>query len=252
MQEVSTMSSQALASHRSELAHEPVLAQPEPSSSAADAEIARAPVGNPSLWASFRVFLRHGSPRMLTVGFVAFAIARLAVGDFAWWELALPLALVVWQPFQEWLIHVHILHGKPRKILGFTYDPMLAQKHRRHHVDPWQVSNLFIPKRTIVLSAVAHALILGWLLPLPQALTGLLSVISIGLWYEWTHFLIHTAYRPKSTWYRKVWQYHRLHHFKNENYWMGVTTHAGDYLLKTLPEPKSVPLSPTARNLAGR
>ena len=35
--------------------------------------------------------------------------------------------------------------------------------------------------------------------------------------YEWIHFLIHTAYRPRTSVYKAIWRNHRLHHFKNEH-----------------------------------
>ena len=69
--------------------------------------------------------------------------------------------------------------------------------------------------------------------------------------YEWIHYLIHTNYRPRHAPYRKVWRAHRLHHFRNEHYWFGVTMHLGDRVLRTYPERDEVPASATARTLAG-
>ncbi|MGH3889952.1 MAG: sterol desaturase family protein, partial [Rhodococcus qingshengii] len=99
-----------------------------------------------------------------------------------------------------------------------------------------------------VLTAVA-------LLAFPRVELGLtfLTCISLlGLGYEWTHFLIHSDYKPKTALYRSVWRNHRNHHFKNEHYWFTVTT-AGtaDRVLGTYPDPKSVETSPTAKNLHG-
>ena len=42
---------------------------------------------------------------------------------------------------------------------------------------------------------------------------------------------------------------HRLHHYRNENYWMGVTNHLGDHVLGTFPNKDDVPVSPTAKTL---
>lgn len=47
-------------------------------------------------------------------------------------------------------------------------------------------------------------------------------------------------------------RHHRLHHYKNEEYWYGVSLHLADRLLGTLPSADSVPRSPTARDLEGR
>ncbi|MDX2168661.1 MAG: fatty acid hydroxylase family protein, partial [Deltaproteobacteria bacterium] len=51
--------------------------------------------------------------------------------------------------------------------------------------------------------------------------------------------------------YQRLWRNHRLHHFKNEHYWFGVTMLSGDRLLRTAPAVKDVETSPTARNLGG-
>jgi sterol desaturase/sphingolipid hydroxylase (fatty acid hydroxylase superfamily) len=67
--------------------------------------------------------------------------------------------------------------------------------------------------------------------------------------YEWTHFLIHSSYRPRRSVYRAIWRAHRLHHFRNERYWFGVTMHLGDRVLGTYPAKDAVPASLTARTL---
>jgi hypothetical protein len=219
-----------------------------------DATIARAkaPTGNPTLPQSVLAFSRHWSPRVLVVGFAIELVLRLLVGGLSPWDLAVVAGFIAWQPLQEWLIHVYILHWRPRRILGVWIDPMLARVHRAHHVDPWDEPTLFIPLSTIAFSFFANLGLLFWLMPTTGlALTGLLSITGVGIFYEWIHFLVHTAYRPRSKWYRKVWKYHRLHHFKNENYWMGVTMHQGDWLFGTMPPPRSVETSPTARDLGG-
>jgi hypothetical protein len=83
-------------------------------------------------------------------------------------------------------------------------------------------------------------------------LTLLVSVYAIMAGYEWTHYLVHSDYRPRSRWYRSVWRNHRLHHYKNEHYWFTVTS-AGtaDRLFGTYPDPTTVEKSATAKNLHG-
>ncbi len=68
--------------------------------------------------------------------------------------------------------------------------------------------------------------------------------------YEWSHFLIHTPYVPQSRWYRTIWRNHRLHHFKHEGYWLGVSSNFGDRILGTNPDGRSVERSATARTLS--
>ena len=80
--------------------------------------------------------------------------------------------------------------------------------------------------------------------------TGFAAAAILSLGYEWTHYLIHTDYAPKTRFYRSLWRGHRLHHYRNENYWFGVTNHFGDRVLGTNPAKDAVPVSPTARTLA--
>jgi hypothetical protein len=63
---------------------------------------------------------------------------------------------------------------------------------------------------------------------------------------------VHSDYKPRTRLYRAVYKHHRLHHFKNENYWLTVTTaHTADRLFGTDPDPATVTTSPTAKNLHG-
>jgi sterol desaturase/sphingolipid hydroxylase (fatty acid hydroxylase superfamily) len=81
--------------------------------------------------------------------------------------------------------------------------------------------------------------------------SGVLVSFAILAAYEWTHFLIHTPYRPKRRYYKAIWRNHRLHHYKNEHYWFGVTSIVGDRVIGTQPDQRAVPRSDTARYLHG-
>jgi hypothetical protein len=52
--------------------------------------------------------------------------------------------------------------------------------------------------------------------PLGALISGALAGYSMIFLYEWIHFLIHTAYRPRTRAYKTIHRNHRLHHFKNE------------------------------------
>ncbi len=82
------------------------------------------------------------------------------------------------------------------------------------------------------------------------AWTGITLHLLLTLNYEWVHLLAHTHVVPKTALYRRLWRNHRLHHFKNEHYWFGVTMLAGDRILGTAPDPKAVQTSSTCRSLA--
>ncbi|MCV7343079.1 sterol desaturase family protein [Mycolicibacterium rhodesiae] len=200
-----------------------------------------------------REFWRHPTPWLFLVALTGAVIARVAVGDWRLGDALVPFAIAAAFPFLEWTIHVVVLHWRPRRIGRFTVDPMLARKHREHHMAPRDVDLVFIPLQSAI-GAVASAVAIALLL-FPRTgmgLTFLVVMLTCGLLYEWCHYLVHTDYKPKTAAYRVIWRDHRLHHFKNEHYWFGVTTPGtADRVLRTYPDAASVPTSPTARNLHG-
>lgn len=196
------------------------------------------------------VYLRYASPRFL-IGYVALALAaRIWAGQWSWWDLAIAAGIVAAQPFTEWLIHTFILHDRPHIIAGRTVDLHLAKEHRRHHRDPKDIQAVFIPFRTLVVATpIGVALAILMIPSLPMALTVVLTFAAIINVYEWTHFYVHSGCRPKNAYARYIERAHRLHHYRNEHYWMGVTVHAADHVLGTFPDRDDVPVSETARTL---
>ncbi len=198
-------------------------------------------------------FARRPSFHMLLAMLVVSLAARIWVGDFGVWDLAVIAGMVILHPLTEWLIHVEILHFRPRRWRGIPIDLPIAHDHRAHHADPHDPKWWFIPIGSLATGFVLLGGLSYAVMPtLPLALTMTTTMVVLGTIYEWTHYLCHSAWRPRSAWYRNLWRLHRLHHFKNENYWMGVTMHAADKLLGTLPDPKDVEPSPTCRNLNER
>ena len=210
------------------------------------------PTASPdTLAAALPVFLRHASPAILLGALLAAGGARLALGGFGWTDLLPAAGLLLFWPFEEWLIHVFLLHAKPFTWFGRRFDLALARKHRRHHAEPTDVSILFIPLASYLYSLPLLALLWWAVTPrLELALSGVTCHLALALRYEWVHFLIHTRYRPRGWWYRRLWRNHRLHHFRNERHWYGVTMLAGDRVLGTGGDESTVPLSATARTLS--
>jgi hypothetical protein len=205
--------------------------------------------GGLASWA--RVFAAYPGPRIIAAALLVVTAARVALWRWHWWDLVIVAAFVAAQPFTEWLIHVFILHFKPRAVRGRTVDPYVSRKHRLHHQDPRDVPLIFIPLPTLLAMLIGGGLVLGLAFrSAERSLTAGVIALVLTLVYEWTHFLIHSPYRPKTALYRYVWRAHRLHHFKNENYWFGVTMHLADHVLRTFPDKSAVPTSPTCRTLA--
>ena len=206
---------------------------------------------NVSLGSAWRSFWHAPSPWMISSFLAATVVARVLVGGGSWWELAIPAALVALFPVIEWVIHVCILHWRPRRVAGVPIDSLLARKHREHHADPRDLPLVFIPWQVELWLVPTYVVVA--LLAFPSAASGatfLLAVTGLMAGYEWVHYLVHSDYRPRSRAFRSVWRNHRLHHYKNEHYWFTVTT-AGtaDRLFGTYPEPSEVTTSPTVKAL---
>jgi hypothetical protein len=202
---------------------------------------------------AFGEFCRYASPRVIGTILVAALTARIVVGDWRFTDALVPLVMVALFPFFEWVIHVFVLHWRPKRVGRLVIDPVLAREHRRHHIDPRDIPLVFIPWQVLLWAApLAIAVALLAFPRLSLGLTFLVSLMTLGLAYEWCHYLVHTDYKPKSAVYRAIWRNHRQHHFKNEHYWFTVTSSGtADRVLGTYPDIATVNTSPTAKNLHG-
>ena len=204
-----------------------------------------------------REFWKHPSPWMIGATFVAALTARIIVGDRQITDALVPLVMIALFPLFEWIIHVFILHWRPKHLGRLIIDPLLAREHRAHHMDPRNIPLIFLPFKAllwVLLLTLAVAL-----LAFPRlgiGLTYLVFISALGLCYEWSHYLIHSDYKPKTRVYRAIWRNHRNHHYQNEHYWFTVTSSGtADRVLGTYPDLATVATSPTAKNLhatAGR
>jgi hypothetical protein len=207
----------------------------------------------------WRSFIRRRTPPLLGASIAAAIVLRLALGRYSWRDLVVAAGVLAGTPVLEWLIHVYLLHARPIRIGGRRHELLAAREHRLHHEAPAELDGVLIPTYAVVIFVALIALVV-WALSFPVhlvlggdrlawAASGLLvSYVILGA-YEWCHFLIHTPYRPRGWYYRSIWRGHRLHHFKNEHYWFGVTSTVGDHLLRTAPDQANVAKSGTARTL---
>lgn len=204
-----------------------------------------------SLRAALAEFARHPSPWIMGVFLLSALVARILVGGWGLADLLVPVVMIASFPLVEWPIHVFVLHWRPKRLGPLVVDPLVARKHREHHHDPRDIPLIFIPWQ-VLLMVIAAALVVGLVVftSVERGLTFLVVLPAIGLVYEWTHYLIHSDYRPRHAFYRALWRNHRFHHYRNEHYWFAVTT-AGtvDRLLGTYPDPDTVEKSPTAKDL---
>ena len=205
---------------------------------------------DPSLRAVVRVFFTFRSPRLFVVALTLLAALRVYLGEFRGWDLAVIPAVLAIQPFAEWLIHRYILHFVPKQVFRRVFDLPSARSHRIHHRDPWDLQRVFIPLRSAAVGLLLFAALWYAVLPtVPLFVSMMIATVAAAFAYEWVHYLTHTAYHPRTALYRRMWRHHRLHHFKNEHYWLGITSNLGDRVLGTYPAPTAVATSPTCRTL---
>jgi hypothetical protein len=226
---------------------------------AASDAIPRRDPGGLTLRDCWRSFLGRRTPPLLMAAIIGAAAVRIAFAGFDWRDLVVAGGVVALTPLAEWVIHVYLLHARPLRVRGRWIEFIAAREHRAHHEAPAELDGVLIPAYAMLIFLPLIALVV-WAVSFPlhlilggdrmaHAATGLLASYAVLASYEWCHFLIHTPYRPQGRYYRSIWRGHRLHHYKNEHYWFGVTSTLGDRMLHTAPEQTEVPKSRTARTL---
>ncbi len=203
-----------------------------------------------TLRAAVGVFMSYRSPQILAALAGASLLLRLFLGPVTAMDLLVAATPIVIWPFLEWFLHRYLLHLRPMQIFGWTLDFDFARKHRIHHQQPWRPEHIFLP--VYVHATLAPVLTLGafWLLPQPGlAATWMAALAGMTLVYEWTHFIVHSRIKPRSAFAQKLFQNHRLHHFRNEHYWYSFTVPQVDAMFGTAPDATDVPRTPTCRTL---
>jgi hypothetical protein len=185
-------------------------------------------------------------------------ITRVLLGQWSYGDAMTIVGTLLLTGVVEWMIHLHLLHAPVESFVTRRLGSGVA--HRKHHLDPPDLRWVLLDRTdAAVFMIMLAAFTAAWSLPLLW-LTGsaitlpyltALCAAYLGLAnYEWTHLLAHSRYRPKTRLYGRLARNHRLHHYRNERYWLGVTSNLGDRMLGTLPRSKTdVPLSDTARTL---
>lgn len=203
-----------------------------------------------SLKDAARLFMTYKNARVLAPAAGAAIAARVVLGRFSKRDAAVLAVTVGIEPFVEWLVHVHVLHQPPRTLRGRTVELLSSKSHRLHHMEPRDPQMVFVYNPALVPIMAGLAVGNAMLIRKPRAIvTGIATSFTILTAYEWTHFLIHSSYVPKTALYRTLRRTHQLHHFRNENYWFGIITPVSDKVLNTYPAKDAVPTSPTVKTL---
>ncbi|MBY0224022.1 sterol desaturase family protein [Sporosarcina aquimarina] len=151
----------------------------------------------------------------------------------------------------EYLIHRFLFHMKT------PTNPFLLKTIKRlhfdHHVDPNNLKLLFLPvwfslPNFIIASIIFYSITAN----LQLTMAFLAGIMAYFLYYEWKHYIAHKPIQPRTKIGKKIKKAHLWHHFKNENYWFGVTHTSVDKAFGTYKKQNQVEKSATAKNLEGR
>jgi hypothetical protein len=123
--------------------------------------------------------------------------------------------------------------------------------HYGHHEEPNDIPLIFAPILSVIILFVSlFGLALLFTFNLGIACTFLFGVIIYYLHYEWMHLGHHIpGYKHIFPWSNKLKTAHQLHHYRNENYWWGITNSIGDKLLGTYKTHKEVPMSKSIKHI---
>ncbi len=173
-------------------------------------------------------------------------LALLQGAGHGWVPLIVLAGFLLWYlieiPIHRWILHAPL----PRNEFGRR---LMQRLHYTHHERPTDPRYLFLPE-WLALPSIVIILGAAWLA----------GVAAEGLWflagfwtsltvYEWMHYAVHSRWRPAWAPVRTAFENHMRHHFRNENYWFGVSNSLMDRLWGTAPEMEEVEQSPFVRDL---
>ncbi|MTH55445.1 fatty acid hydroxylase family protein [Bacillus mangrovi] len=198
----------------------------------------------------YRDFFLHGDILIMGVLFFLLGTA-VSVFGFVWMNVFYILAGMVVFMFSEYFTHRFLFHLKPPKqrwLLNF-----LKRLHYDHHREPDNLKLLFLPVWYSIPNFLVLAAFFYWLTVDAAGTAAFgMGLIFMLLVYEWKHYVAHRPIKPLFKFGRWLKKTHQLHHYKNENYWYGVSNPIGDLLFGTLKNEKEVEKSQTAKDLEKR
>ncbi|WP_223703533.1 sterol desaturase family protein [Sutcliffiella deserti] len=188
---------------------------------------------------------------VVLIGLIIVSAAIQAWHGLTWAAIGFIAFGLVTFMFSEYLTHRFLFHLKPPKHPFFL--KLLKRLHYDHHTDPNNLHLLFLPlwyslPNLSVLTLIFY-LIIGELWLTLAFATGLMTMLFL---YEWKHYVAHRPIKPISKFGQWAKKMHILHHFKNENFWYGVSSPFVDVLFGTLKDEKEVETSKTAKDLERR
>ena len=82
---------------------------------------------------------------------------------------------------------------------------------------------------------IVAATLLHVILPAPLALTATCAYTTMGIFYEFVHYLAHTRVQPKSQFLRNIKSHHMKHHLIDDRFWHTFSWTEIDRIMGTAP-----------------
>ncbi|MFF2875232.1 sterol desaturase family protein [Gottfriedia sp. NPDC057991] len=198
----------------------------------------------------YREFFLHFDIIVMGVLFLVGIIYSIGF-HFSWLTVLIFIIGIIFFMFSEYITHRFIFHIKAPKNKLFL--KFMKRIHYDHHTYPDDLKLLFLPIWYSIPNlgslCIIYFLISRDLIQTIAFGSGLVLMLLV---YEWKHYVAHRPIKPITKVGRHIKKLHILHHFKNENFWYGVSTPIFDGIFGTLKDEKEVVTSNTAKALEER
>jgi hypothetical protein len=188
----------------------------------------------------------HG-PRLVVVLLLGFILQRVQIGwtgNMAPWDdIGVAFSVILFWLLQEHVMHKYLLHS------NFNWIGKCI--HQEHHERPYHHVSIDPAPLIVGWFAVVH-LLLRYVLMLPPhlALTTTIAYGIAGLFYEWTHYIVHTRVRFRhGSYWEHVKNHHARHHLVNNNHWFAFSLTQIDDIFGTNPKVSEVSKSRVFKEL---
>ncbi len=198
----------------------------------------------------YRDFFLHFDIIVMGVLFLVGIIYSIGF-HLSWLTVLIFIIGLIFFMFSEYVTHRFFFHIKaPKNKLLLKF---MKRIHYDHHTFPDDLKLLFLPIWYSIPNlgslCIIYFLISKDLIQTIAFGSGLVLMLLV---YEWKHYVAHKPIKPITKVGRQIKKLHILHHFKNENFWYGVSTPIFDGIFGTLKDEKEVVTSNTAKALEER
>ncbi|WP_129688401.1 sterol desaturase family protein [Gottfriedia acidiceleris] len=198
----------------------------------------------------YREFFLHFDIIVMGVLFLVGIIYCIGF-HLSWITVLIFIIGLIFFMFSEYITHRFVFHIKAPKNKLFL--KFMKRIHYDHHTYPDDLKLLFLPIWYSIPNlgslCIIYFLISKDLIQTIAFGSGLVFMLLV---YEWKHYVAHRPIKPITKVGRRIKKLHILHHFKNENFWYGVSTPIFDGIFGTLKDEKEVVTSNTAKALEER